>query len=95
MSGLLSLRKTWQTQCQRSELEESSLPPAEPAYLVNPIQTPTAQELVYKELERALVTARIKPGERLMAKKLSRQMGISVIPIREAMGRLEARNFLT
>ncbi|HHE73505.1 MAG TPA: GntR family transcriptional regulator, partial [Desulfobacteraceae bacterium] len=36
------------------ELEKSSLPPAEPAYLVNPIQTPTAQELVYKELERAL-----------------------------------------
>ncbi len=30
------------------------MPPAEPAYLVNPIQTPTAQELVYKELERAL-----------------------------------------
>ncbi|RLB97737.1 MAG: hypothetical protein DRH90_22915 [Deltaproteobacteria bacterium] len=95
MSGLLSLRKTWQTQYQRSELEKLSLPPVEPAYLVNPIQTPTAQELVYKELERALVTARIKPGERLIAEKLSRQMGISVIPIREAMGRLEARNFLT
>ena len=67
----------------------------DPSYPVNPIQTPTTQELVYKELERAIVTARIKPGERLVAEKLARQMGISTIPIREAIGRLEARNFLT
>ncbi len=95
MSGFLSLRKTWEMQIRKPETEKTSPQSPEPAYPVNSIQTPTAQELVYKELERAIVTARIKPGERIVAEKLARQMGVSTIPIREAIGRLEARNFLT
>lgn len=95
MSGFLSLRKTWESQRQEPENEKISAQLPEPAYAVNSIQTPTTQELVYKELEHAIVTARIKPGERLVAEKLAKQMGISRIPIREAVGRLEARNFLT
>jgi len=93
MSGFLSLRKTWEMQLRKTEKESPQL--SEPAFSMNPIQTPTMQELAYKELEHAIVTARIKPGERLVAEKLARQMGISTIPIREAIGRLEARNFLT
>ena len=98
MSGFLSLRKTWEMQHRKSKEEKkekfSSLVSVA-SYPVNPIQTPTTQELVYKELECAIVTARIKPGERLVAEKLARQMGTSTIPIREAIARLEARNFLT
>ncbi len=95
MSGFLSLRKTWEMQRCKPEAEKSSPQSPEPAFSMNLIQTPTMQELAYKELERAIVTARIKPGERLVAEKLAKQMGISTIPIREAIGRLEARNFLT
>jgi DNA-binding GntR family transcriptional regulator len=95
MSGFLSLRKTWELHSQRLEKRRSSPPVSEPAYSINAIQTPTTQEMVYRELERAIVTARIKPGEKLVAEKLARQMGTSRIPVREAIGRLEARNFLT
>jgi DNA-binding GntR family transcriptional regulator len=95
MSGFLSLRKTWELHSQRPEKRRSSPPVSEPAYSINAIQTPTTQEMVYRELERAIVTARIKPGEKLVAEKLARQMGTSRIPVREAIGRLEARNFLT
>jgi len=95
MSGFLSLRKTWEMQHRKPEAPIAPPQSPEPAYSVNSIQTPTTQELAYKELERAIVTARIKPGERLIAEKLAKQMGISTIPIREAIGRLEARNFLT
>lgn len=95
MSGFLSLRKTWEKQFKKTDVKISSSRPIRPLYPVNSIITPTTQELVYKELEHALVTARIKPGERLVAEKLARQMGISIIPIREAIARLEARNFLT
>ena len=98
MSGLLSLRKTWEIFYQSSAKERNGNPSSlvsEPAYFANVIQTPTTQELVYRELERAIVTARIKPGERLVTEELARQMGISRIPIREAIGRLEARNFVT
>lgn len=98
MSGFLSLRKTGKMHRQKPGKEKngkSSSPVSEPSYSLNSIRTPTTQELVYKELERAIVTARIKPGEQLVTKELARQMGISRIPIREAIGRLEARNFLT
>jgi len=95
MSGFLSLRKTWEMHRQPSANGNSSPSASEPAYSAKVIQTPTTQELVYKELERAIVTARIKPGERLVTEELARQMGISRIPIREAIGRLEARNFVT
>jgi DNA-binding GntR family transcriptional regulator len=95
MSGFLSLRKTWEFHNQRPGKRRSSPPVSEPAYSINAIQTPTTQEMVYRELERAIVTARIKPGEKLVAEKLAKQMGTSRIPVREAIGRLEARNFLT
>ena len=97
LSGFLSLRKTWESHYKQPETERSrgSIPAAvEPGYSANTIQTPTAQELAYKELEHAIVTARIKPGERLITETLAKQMGISRIPIREAIGRLEAKNLL-
>ena len=98
MSGFLSLRKTWEMHRQQSGKEKngkSSSPVSEPAYSMNSIRAPTTQALVYKELERAIVTARIKPGEKLVAEKLAKQMGISRIPVREAIGRLAARDFVT
>ena len=95
MSGFLSLRKTWELNRTRSSPKATPSSTDEPSYEVRAIQTQTAQELVYKELERAIVTARIKPGEKIVVEKLAKQMGTSRIPVREALGRLEAKNFLT
>ncbi len=96
LSGLLSLRKTWELYYKPlSKTKKEDRQVATSRYKVNSIRAQTVQELVYKELEHAIVTARIKPGERLVTEELARQMGISRIPIREAIGRLEARNFLT
>jgi DNA-binding GntR family transcriptional regulator len=97
MSGFLSLRKTWETHYRKPEKENptnSDSPQAVSSYSATSIQTPTTQELVYRELEHAIITARIKPGEKLVTETLAKQMGISRIPIREAIGRLEARNLL-
>lgn len=96
LSGLLSLRKTWELYYRplaKGKKKEDTKGTVS-SYKVNSIRAQTVQELVYKELEHAIVTARIKPGERLVTEELARQMGISRIPIREAIGRLEARNFL-
>ncbi len=97
MSGLLSLRKTWEVNQKRSLRKQQAMKPAkntEPTYTANSIRTKTAQELVYKELEQAIIKGQLKPGEKLVTEKLARQMGTSRIPVREAMGRLEARNFI-
>jgi len=97
MSGLLSLRKTWEFNQDLSLRKQQGMKTAiniEATYTANSIQTKTAQELVYKELEQAIVKGRLKPGEKLVTEKLARQMGTSRIPVREAIGRLEARNFV-
>ena len=97
LNGLLSLRKTWefnqdQGHSKREEIETEKK--TESTYTANSIQTKTVQELVYKELEQAIVKGRLRPGEKLVTEKLARQMGTSRIPVREAIGRLEARNFV-
>jgi DNA-binding GntR family transcriptional regulator len=97
MSGFLSLRKTWETHYRKPKKENpahSDSPQAVSSYSATSIQTPTTQELVYRELEHAIITARIKPGEKLVTEKLAKQMGISRIPVREAIGRLEAKSLL-
>jgi DNA-binding GntR family transcriptional regulator len=97
MNGLLSLRKTWehnQDQANRKQQMIKAEDSAAISYTANIIQTKTAQELVYHELEQAIVKGRLRPGEKLVTEKLARQMGTSRIPVREAIGRLEARNFV-
>jgi len=97
MSGLISLRKTWEFNQERILRKQQGMKTArntDYTYTANSIQTKTAQELVYKELEQAIVKGRLKPGEKLVTEKLARQMGTSRIPVREAIGRLEARNFV-
>ncbi|OEU49632.1 MAG: hypothetical protein BA862_08650 [Desulfobulbaceae bacterium S3730MH12] len=97
MNGLLSLRKTWELNQDQAYQKQQVIMAEEngaSSYTANSIQTKTAQELVYKELEQAIVKGRLRPGEKLVTEKLARQMGTSRIPVREAIGRLEARNFV-
>lgn len=52
-------------------------------------------ELVYQLLRKALVNGDHKPGERLVIDQLAVEMGVSQIPIREAVRQLEADGFVT
>src|SRR3954453_21086728 len=44
---------------------------------------------VYEHLRRAIVTAQLKPGEKLVELEIAAQMGTSQGPVREALQRLE------
>lgn len=52
-------------------------------------------ELVYQLLRKALVNGDYKPGDRLVIDQLAGEMGVSQIPIREAIRQLEADGFVT
>jgi len=52
-------------------------------------------EIVYQLLRKALVNGDYKPGERLVIDQLAVELGISQIPIREAIRQLEADGFVT
>lgn len=63
--------------------------------ILKAIQTPTIQEAVYEELYQAIVSGKISPGERITMRKLAKDLEVSVMPVREALRRLEARSFIT
>lgn len=51
-------------------------------------------ELVCEELRRAIIREELKPGVRLVIDELAEEMGVSQIPIREALRQLEAAGFV-
>ena len=54
----------------------------------------TKSSLVYKLIREDICAGRLKPGEKLVASKLAEGFGISVIPVREALGQLKAEGFI-
>jgi DNA-binding GntR family transcriptional regulator len=52
-------------------------------------------KLVYDLLRKALINGDYQPGERLIIDQLAVELGVSQIPIREALRQLEADGFIT
>jgi DNA-binding GntR family transcriptional regulator len=52
-------------------------------------------ELVYNALRTAIIQGDLAPGERLVIDDLAEQLGVSPIPVREALRHLEADGFVT
>lgn len=54
----------------------------------------TIQTLVYQELRRSLMTGVFVPGEKVTLRRVTAQIGTSVMPVREAINRLIAERAL-
>lgn len=52
-------------------------------------------ELVYRELRSRIISGRYVPGFRLVLDQVAREMGVSPVPVREAIRRLEAERLVT
>lgn len=55
----------------------------------------TMQEIVYDTIRDAILSGRYRPGQRLVADELARDIGVSRMPVREALHRLEATGLVT
>ena len=55
----------------------------------------TKNEAIYEMLREEILQAKIKPGEKIVISDLSKKIGVSEIPIREAVKKLESEGFLT
>ncbi|MFZ5943888.1 MAG: GntR family transcriptional regulator [Bacillota bacterium] len=64
------------------------------ADLHTPIQTKTKTEMIYATLREAIVSGELKPGERIVIRKVAGDLGVSAIPVREAVKLLEAEGLL-
>src|SRR5690606_12292208 len=47
------------------------------------------RELVFEVLREAIITGKLRPGERLMEVQLAEELGVSRTPVREAIRKLE------
>lgn len=54
----------------------------------------TKFELVYDLLKQAIVNGKLQPGSELVTSKLAEEMGISRMPIRESLKKLEAEGLV-
>lgn len=52
-------------------------------------------KLIAEELKEAIVTGKLKPGERLSEEQLAPSLKVSRVPLREALRRLEAEGYVT
>jgi DNA-binding GntR family transcriptional regulator len=90
-SSLLTLRKIHTLHVIGSEASPKGITSeAEAEDYLRPIRVPTRQEMVYKELETAILSGHIHPGTRIVSEEIAKKLDVSVIPIREALRRLEA-----
>jgi DNA-binding GntR family transcriptional regulator len=53
------------------------------------------KETVYKRLLHAIVSGRLLPGAKVTVAQLADQFGVSLMPVREALRKLEAGNFIS
>jgi DNA-binding GntR family transcriptional regulator len=96
LTAYRSLRETGRMQFQAGLHDRGSL--SEHQGLQNalrPAEVLTLQENVYLQLFKAIVSGQIRPGERLVTQELAKQMRVSPMPVRDALGRLEALGFLS
>ena len=52
-------------------------------------------ELVYRELRGHILSGRYVAGYRLVLNQIARELGVSSVPVREAIRRLEAEKLIT
>jgi DNA-binding GntR family transcriptional regulator len=59
---------------------------------LTPIERRTLNEIAYARLKKALLSGRLEPGHTLTLRGLAATLGTSVMPVRDAVGRLAAEH---
>ena len=54
----------------------------------------TKSEAAYNAIKNAIFKMEYKPGDRIVIRKIAEQIGVSDIPVREALSRLESENLV-
>ncbi len=55
----------------------------------------TISEIAFNEIRQAILSGKFRPGERINQKQLTEELGISIIPLREAFKQLQAEGFIS
>ena len=61
---------------------------------INHVESTTVAARVYQELKDYLAAGQLMPGQKLTLRELASALGVSPMPVREAVGRLTAEGAL-
>jgi DNA-binding GntR family transcriptional regulator len=64
------------------------------AAFVRPVEAASVVERVTHEIRRSIVAGRMEPGQEFSLRQIAAQLGVSFIPVREALRSLEAEGLL-
>ncbi|MBW1711534.1 MAG: FCD domain-containing protein [Deltaproteobacteria bacterium] len=87
LSGYRSLQKTWGLHFRKQSPNQIEV--------IQPVKAPSLASLIYRQLLEAIVSAKLRPGERLVTDKIAKKLGVSAIPVREALSRLREAGFIS
>lgn len=65
-----------------------------PSRATAPVRHQTKQEFVYQTLRKAIMRAELAPGERLRTEDIAQRLGVSPIPVREALQLLQSERLV-
>ncbi|MCP4118754.1 MAG: GntR family transcriptional regulator [Desulfobacteraceae bacterium] len=91
LNGVLSLHKTWELYFKdnkpepHKDVDDNGL---------HEISYCSVQEEVYSQLLQAIISTKMKPGEKIVTDRIAKKMNVSRIPVREALKRLETKGLI-
>jgi len=65
-----------------------------PTQLLAPLKRQTLSAVVYEQFKELLISGRLMPGEQISLRSMADALGVSVMPVREAVHRLTAEKAL-
>lgn len=60
----------------------------------NPVAVPTLAQEVYARLREQILKGEFSPGEKISIRKLAELYGVSTMPVREALSKLQSQGFV-
>lgn len=68
--------------------------PESQASFVRPVDTASVADRVVHEIRRSILTGALQPGQQFSLREIAGQLGVSFIPVREALQQLEAQGLV-
>jgi DNA-binding GntR family transcriptional regulator len=92
--GVKSLRKTWEYHFNTPRQFENKLQQANDKRLFGDVVAFKIGDQVYSRLLDLILTGKLVPGTRLIARRIAEEMKISPMPVRDALNRLAANGIV-
>jgi GntR family transcriptional regulator, colanic acid and biofilm gene transcriptional regulator len=94
LHGILNLRRIWDHHYRADKLKMGTASKPRKRLELKNFQSISLRDAIFSEMQHNIVCGKIMPGQRVFLENISHQMGVSVIPVREAFAMLTACGFV-